>query len=523
MPFESVSDPFFVEEPDARTIAEKFLQGSGLRSGALSSIALLMDERAVRPRSSSSNDLPAYYVYNLSEGGFVIVSASKLARPVLGYSLQNSFGTENQNMRSFLEGLSSEIQAARLQAVEDPSGKDPYIGEGEVVPGMGRVVVPMLLRTRWNQDRYTGGLLPGGIAIGCLAVATGQVMKYWEYPDHSRGKYSYKDRNLGFIEHDYNYPIDWSAMPDVNNQPNRMLATFFYGLAMAMDMKFGPESGALMVTLPVALNRFYDYPKNLEVVQRGANELAQEWIPKIKAELDAGRPVLYGGQGSAGGHAFVLDGYTDQDYFHVNWGWGGLSDGWFVVDALDPDALGTGGGAGAFNRYQHYMKNFQPPLSVKGDDTTPVEDEADKHSGESVITYDPVYGLSQLQAFLGFTQFKSRQTVSGPDQYTDFTHQLIIASREEEIPFIIAPKYTGDKVPCHIRVWMDLDNDGYFADYELMAEYEGQDTFEGSFKVPAVISSGAHRIRVIMSLDGKPTAHKSVMNGEVEDYQISID
>lgn len=426
-------------------------------------------------------------------------------------------------MCSFLGSLSSEIQEARRLAIEDPSGKDPYIGVGEEVPGMGKVVVPMMLRTRWNQDRFTGGLLPSGIAIGCLAVATGQVMKFWSYPDHARGKYSYKDANLGFIEHDYNYPIDWSAMPDVNEQPNTMLATFFYGLAMSMDMKFGPESGAMMTTLPVALNRFYDYPKNLEVVQRGTYELASEWVPKIKSEIDAGRPVLYGGQGSAGGHAFVLDGYTDQDYFHVNWGWGGLSDGWFVVDALDPDALGTGGGAGGFNRYQHYMKNFQPPLTIKGDDTTPVEDDEDDVDGESIIAYDPVYGLSQLQAFLGFTQFKDRQTVSGPERYTDFTSQLINAGREEEIPFIIAPTYSGEVAPCHICVWMDIDNDGYFADYEIMAEYEGKDAFKGSFKIPAVISSGNHRVRVIMSLDGKPNAHKNFVNGEVEDYQITID
>ncbi len=57
-------------------------------------------------------------------------------------------------------------------------------------------------------------------------------------------------------------------------------------------------------------------------------------------------PILYGGQSTSVGHEFVCDGYDGNGYFHFNWGWGGMSDGYFILDALNPNSVGTGGGAG---------------------------------------------------------------------------------------------------------------------------------------------------------------------------------
>lgn len=515
-------DPYFVEEEDARAIAEGFLTTSGLRAVADKPIFLLLDETKLRQKGDPAGQ-PAYYVYSLDGGGFIIVSATKLARPVLGFSLQNDFSEENKNMLSFLSSISGDIQDARARlTLGDPNEDDPYIDPGEEVPGMGKVVVPMMLKTRWNQDQYTGGMLPGGYAIGCLALATGQIMKYWEYPSEAVGYYSYTDRNLGFIEHDYNYRIDWDAMPLINTEPNEMVARFFYGLAMSMNMEFGPESGAIMTDAASALVRHYGYPKDIYVLQRG-QMTADEWTPIIEGEINKGRPVLLGGQSSGGGHAFVLDGYTDQDYFHVNWGWGGTSDGWFAIDGLNPDALGTGGGSGGgFNQYQHMMMNFQPPLSVQGDDTDPVVDEEEKDL-DPVVAYDPVYGLSQLQAFLSYTKFGTLETASGPERYTFFSDRFISATIGGEVSYTIDPTYSADKLPCWIYIWIDVDNDGYFADYELFAHHdEIEGIAQGTITVPDVIKEGTHRMRVIMSLDGVPAPQQSFMNGEVEDYTITI-
>ncbi len=514
-------DPYFVSEADAHQVAESFIQSTGLRALTDSRISLLLDDLSLTEKKETDQQ-PAYYVYELDKGGFVIVSATRLASPVLGFSLQNNFSKDNRNMRSFLSVLSDQIREARVAlTADDPEKDDPRYKKGEEVPGMGHVVVPMMLRTRWNQDEFTGGLLPRGYAIGCLALATGQVMKFWSYPSEAMGSYSYTDKNLGPIRHDYNYKIHWDAMPNINSERNPMLEKFFYGLAISMNMNFGPESGAVMTDVPSALARHYGYPKDMYVQQRG-NTRAAEWIVGVKGEIDKGRPVLYGGQGDGGGHAFVLDGYTDQDFFHVNWGWGGISDGWFLIDALNPDALGTGGGTGGgFSKYQHMMMNFQPPLTATGDDTDPVPGDEEEEVEE--IVYSPAYGLSQLYAFLSFTRFNGRETSSGPESYTSFPDRIIPADRSKGITYLINPTFTADVKPAWISIWMDIDNDGYFADYEILAQHEKvSGPVEGVIQIPEIISDGSHRIRVYLSLDGAPSAQKNTLNGEVEDYVVVI-
>ena len=69
------------------------------------------------------------------------------------------------------------------------------------------------------------------------------------------------------------------------------------------------------------------------------------WIDLIYNELYQGRPVVYGGEGTDVGHEFVCDGYMYEggDLFHINWGWGGMSDGYFVLSVLNPDEQGIGG------------------------------------------------------------------------------------------------------------------------------------------------------------------------------------
>ena len=180
-------DPYFVSEADAHQVAESFIQSTGLRALTDSRISLLLDDLSLTEKKETDQQ-PAYYVYELDKGGFVIVSATRLASPVLGFSLQNNFSKDNRNMRSFLSVLSDQIREARVAlTADDPEKDDPRYKKGEEVPGMGHVVVPMMLRTRWNQDEFTGGLLPRGYAIGCLALATGQVMKFWSYPSEAMG------------------------------------------------------------------------------------------------------------------------------------------------------------------------------------------------------------------------------------------------------------------------------------------------------------------------------------------------
>lgn len=89
----------------------------------------------------------------------------------------------------------------------------------------------------------------------------------------------------------------------------------------------------------------------------------------IEEELKNRRPIIYNGHSVDGGHSFVLDGADGNGYYHFNWGWGGVSDGYFSINLLNPEEQGAGGALGGYNYSQDGMFGVQKPTGV----TPPVE------------------------------------------------------------------------------------------------------------------------------------------------------
>jgi hypothetical protein len=85
----------------------------------------------------------------------------------------------------------------------------------------------------------------------------------------------------------------------------------------------------------------------------------------LKTELDAGQPMYYEGTGNGSGHAFVCDGYDNNNFFHFNWGWDGLADGYYNINALNPTALGIGSGLGSYNSNQKIVSGVKAPTNVQ--------------------------------------------------------------------------------------------------------------------------------------------------------------
>jgi hypothetical protein len=88
----------------------------------------------------------------------------------------------------------------------------------------------------------------------------------------------------------------------------------------------------------------------------------------LKADLDAGHPLQYGGQDPNGnsGHAFVCDGYNSDDYFHFNWGWAGIYNGYFTISNLNTGANNSqaGAGNGNYTRNQDAVFGIEPGSMV---------------------------------------------------------------------------------------------------------------------------------------------------------------
>jgi hypothetical protein len=85
----------------------------------------------------------------------------------------------------------------------------------------------------------------------------------------------------------------------------------------------------------------------------------------LRTELENLRPVYYDGQGSAGGHAFVCDGYQGTSHFHFNWGWNGYANGYYYLNNLNP-------GGYDFTQDQHAIVNIKPKENSSIDPPTNV-------------------------------------------------------------------------------------------------------------------------------------------------------
>ncbi|WP_455587775.1 thiol protease/hemagglutinin PrtT [Bacteroides sp.] len=330
-------------------------------------------------RTVSGSEVVTYYVFNAdNNGGFVIVAADDRARSILAYSLTGSFGLENQplQIRQWLSVYDAEI--ARLSDVtsvrEVGSAASPYANDITAHAAVASVVEPLLGNIAWNQDTPFNDECPfdknySMIApVGCVATAAAQIMKYYNYPVKGKGSKTYTCQTLNKrLSVDFgNTTYDWANMlDDYNGEYNEAQASaaaiLSYHIGVSCNMDYSVEgSGATAKDIATGFKNYFSYDKNLEYVERTHfNE--SDWSDFLKAELSEKRPILYFGEGPSGGHAFVCDGYDVNGFFHFNWGWGGISNGYYQISALEPQDLGIGSGMGAYNHYQGILIGIQPP------------------------------------------------------------------------------------------------------------------------------------------------------------------
>ena len=325
------------------------------------------------------------YIFN-TNGGFVIVSADDVAKPILGYSQQGTFTPENIpiNAKNWLRNYCDEIQYAidhNIEAGEATIKAWRNLRNGIGLSPKSTREVSQLLTTTWSQRPLYNNLCPydedeGELSVtGCVATAMAQVMKYWNWPTQGTGSHYYTSDShpeYGTLSaHFGNTIYDWDNMPNALTEESssteiNAVATLMYHCGVSVEMMYSATgSGAYTITYEGqleycsenAFRNFFGYSNDLhgeyrsfEYEDDNGDTLTyiaytdSAWTAMLKEDLDALRPILYTGHGNIGGHAFVFDGYDNNDLFHVNWGWGGYADGYFSVDALEPDPGGIGGG-----------------------------------------------------------------------------------------------------------------------------------------------------------------------------------
>ena len=345
----------------ARQFVPQSVPQSSLYKKPTSKRADTQSTTVVYTQMMPNSNRAAFYIINVGEGSFVLVSADDVAYPILGYNLSNNWPVSAEGslqlpeqIRSFFEDLAAQMEAAidaNINHTFNAGWSNPrLVSPSRNVPNLPDSVGP-LLSTTWNQGKYYNALCPeddggpdGHAYAGCVATAMAQIVKYWGHPVHGRGIHSY-DSNYGMLTVNYdNASYDFSHMPSLLADTSSIesinaIATLMYHCGVAANMDYGSsESSSFDVDARAGLINYYRFSPNMSYAEK-EDFTNSEWNDLLRENIAANHPVMYSGHGDAGGHSFVLDGYKSNDYFHFNFGWGGYADGWYLTSVINPSDM----------------------------------------------------------------------------------------------------------------------------------------------------------------------------------------
>ena len=333
--------------------------------------------------SSSSETATSYYVFdNGADKGFTIVSGDDELPEIVGYS---AHGNSEHLMKT--EGCAAFLKAYQKFVAAFTQGDAKarkILAEQRALKADGRYqqpkIDPLLGDIAWNQEtpynkmcpKYEGSELS---VTGCVATAMAQVMMYYKYPNELQATipaYTTATNKLKVNAISKGEEYDWGNMlptyteEEYNTTQANAVAKLMFHCGAAVQMDYGDSSGALL--RPEDMSTYFGYDADLlQEVYRSVYTLA-EWKKILDRELEAKRPIIYGGVAShENGHQFVCDGSDGEGLYHINWGWSGDSDGYFDITLLDPDVRGTGAGTSAdgYNRDCSVIIGIAPDNGIK--------------------------------------------------------------------------------------------------------------------------------------------------------------
>ncbi|MCU0456153.1 MAG: C10 family peptidase [Bacteroidales bacterium] len=339
----SLNSPAQVVEPfDARKIALITLSElhKGSAAGTITGDSVIYN----------SLKQPLLYFFTESKGGFIILSADKRTYPLLGWGDSGSSFPGDQGLPpayiELIDNWKAQIEYCRLKNLtptNEISDTWTTLENGEVSGLSGTKDVLPLLATKWSQGCGYNTFCPvdasgpcGHAVTGCVATAMAQVIRFMEHPVSGTGSKCYTSYRYGELCADFSSAIyNYAAMS--NTSGNTEVAKLIYHCGVSVSMNYGPSaSSASSGSVASAMRTYFDYTNGL-ILSKSAYPEAN-WASLLKSELDSSRPLYYSGYGTVG-HAFVLDGYQDENYFHVNWGWGGSYNGYFYLSSLNPGSM----------------------------------------------------------------------------------------------------------------------------------------------------------------------------------------
>ena len=454
-----------VDVRKAQRIGEKFMKEStSFRNRSVSSELVYT--------YSDAEGTPYIYIFNVGGAGFVAVSAEDRVKPILAYSTEGTFSADdiapafNYTIKSYTDDIQY-IRKNNIERLTDISEEWTRVEKtGSVKAVRNSRTVPILLETLWNQNYPYNALCPeddggngGHVYAGCVATAMAQVMKYFNHPKQGTGSHTYTPGGFGYPSYPAQTANYGETLYNFERMPMQLDSTsteedIFYiaqlqwHCGISVEMMYGPDgSGAYSEYVPDAIGQYFCYNPD-------ANYIYKDWYWKdnfsemLKDELDLGRPLYYSGQddGGSGGHAFVCDGYDENDFFHFNWGWDGKDNAWCAMGALNTTKY-------AFNEYNLVIQGFYPiddeyyQRPAKAADLEVVENELNAKDEMSVTVswnnpttniggcalagIDSVIIKRNFETIAYFTDVKSGESMSyvdNPEEDGNYEYSILICN-----------------------------------------------------------------------------------------------
>ena len=385
-----------VDVQTAKTLGIKFMKAN---------TAVKANAAELTYTAYAENGQPAFYVFAMEPKGFVIVSADDRAKPILGYSTESNFTAQlPDGLMTFFEnykaGFSQMFVNNDERTAEAVADWTSLAETGMLCSKKANRSVGPLLASIWNQTDLYNNMAPedpnsvysGHCKSGCVANTMSQIMRYWEWPligegshgyyaDTDYGSYGWQEADFGASTYHFELMPDFLdfASPQAEVDATALLE---YHAGVGVEMMYGPNaSGAYSENVGPAMENHFRYSSDW---WRTYQEYSYTWEEDLVNNLDGGMPLYYASQGDDGGHAYVVDGYDDYWFFHVNWGWAGFDNGYYAIDGFYLTFY-------SFPYWHNAVFNLHP-VDEYYDAPKAVENmEASSEAMNVKVTFNPVY------------------------------------------------------------------------------------------------------------------------------------
>ena len=357
-----------VSESQASQVCQRFLLDRGQN---------LADPAKLSEVYTQTNGDTALYLFQLPEVGFVVVSASLTTPPILAYSFDNNFEMipPVRDLFYLYKGEMAYAEQQHWQAkAKAAAAWERYLSEEFSPKTVRGTHGGPLLTTTWNQNKYYNTYCPWDAASGayydyrvpngCVALACAQIMNYHRFPDRGVGSTSYipqgyPRQTVYFYQHKYHYDAMCNAPQSYANE----IAKLAYHFGVAIQMNYTPDgSGANTTQAKTKLYTTFKYDPSITSYFRDLyqDSTVVEFYEVLKNEIDHKRVIYYSGctETFSSCHAYVLDGYDEDDLFSLNYGWGGSSNGFYAIDNFVAGPM-------HFDYGSETVLNIKPDLSIE--------------------------------------------------------------------------------------------------------------------------------------------------------------